>query len=189
MSWGGHPWPLLVCLGKGNGNRGRCWHGRWRDDVTADWEQLVSDELEATRVPILRKRSSHHSGSVESCRRGSVLFLLLGLLFVGLLLCFRLLWVALLWERGERGQGWVSTDGAHSRPRSDCAAGRLHGASRAEPPCSWEPRHREGRLPVPRPFKGRILLEHGQQALCSTFSFYPLWKHSLTVYDILSHPP
>lgn len=117
MSWGGHPWPLLVCLGKGNGNRGRCWRGRWRDDVTADWEQLVSDELEATRVPILRKRSSHHSGSVESCRRGSVLFLLLGLLFVGLLLCFRLLWVALLWERGERGQGWVSTDGAHGRPR------------------------------------------------------------------------
>lgn len=99
MSRGGRPWPLLVCLGKGNGNRGQCWRGRWRDDVTADWEQLVSDELEATRVPILRKRSSHQNGSVESCRDGSVLFLLLGLLFVDLLLCFRLLRVALVFIR------------------------------------------------------------------------------------------
>lgn len=102
MSRAGRPWPPLVCLGKGNGARARCWRGRWRDDVTADWERLVSDELEATRVPILRKRSSHRNGSVESCRDGSVLFLLLGRLLVDLLLCFRLLRVALL--RGERGR-------------------------------------------------------------------------------------
>lgn len=83
---------------------------------------------------------------------------------------------------GERGQEEVSTDGADGRrrPRRDCAARRLHGASHAEPPCSQEPRHTEGRLPVPGPFKNRILLEHSQQALCTAFSFYPLWKHSLT---------
>lgn len=77
------------------------WRGRWRVDGTADWEQLVSDELEATRVPILQKKSSHQNGSVESCRDGSVLFLLRGLLFVDLFLCFRLLRVALLRGRGE----------------------------------------------------------------------------------------
>lgn len=66
------------------------------------------------------------------------------------------------------------------RPRRDCAARCLHGASHAEPPCSQEPRHTDGRLPVPRPSKDRILLEHSQQALCTAFSFCPLWKHSLT---------
>lgn len=35
------------------------WRMRQCVDVTADWEQLVSVELEATHVPILQKKSSH----------------------------------------------------------------------------------------------------------------------------------
>lgn len=189
MSRAGRPWPPLVCLGKGNGTRARCWRGRWRDDVTADWERLVSDELEATRVPILRKRSSHQNGSVESCRDGSVLFLLLGLLLVDLLLCFRLLRVALL--RGERGRGEVSTDGAHGRPpRRDCAARHLHGASHAEHPLlPGAKAHR--RTPSRPPPLQRSDPSRTQPAgfvhcifLLSTLEAQP---HRL--YDILSHPP
>lgn len=96
MSQGGRPMALLVCLGKERGTKRSGWHGRRCVDVTADGEQLVSDELEATRVPILQKRSSHPNGGVESCRDGSVLFLLLGLLFVDLFLCLGLLRVALV---------------------------------------------------------------------------------------------
>lgn len=91
---------------QGNGNRGRCWHGRWRDDVTADWEQLVSDELEATVIQFSGREVPttaevwRAAGAVKATLPAAGVAL-----FVGLLLCFRLLWVALLWERGEEGQG------------------------------------------------------------------------------------
>lgn len=50
-----------MCLGKGNGDRVQ-WLAYVCDSalmLPADWEQLVSVELEATRVPILQKKSSH----------------------------------------------------------------------------------------------------------------------------------
>lgn len=43
-----------------------------------------------------RRKVPTQDGSVKSCHDGSVLFLLLGLLFVDLLLCFGLFWVALV---------------------------------------------------------------------------------------------
>lgn len=48
-----------------------------------------------------RRKVPTQNGSVKSCQDGSVLFLLLGLLFVDLLLCFGLFRVALLQGRGE----------------------------------------------------------------------------------------
>lgn len=88
--------------------------------------------------------------------------------------------------------GWPSCGGRGAGARfqlMELTAGRpavtaRHGISMARAtrstPCSQEPRHTDGRLPVPRPSKDRILLEHSQQALCTAFSFCPLWKHSLT---------
>lgn len=65
--------------------------------VMADWEQLVSVELEATHMfQFSRRKVPVHNGSVKSCQDGSVLFLLLRLLFVGLFFGFWLFCVALV---------------------------------------------------------------------------------------------
>lgn len=54
-----------------------------------------------TRSNSPEEKSPHtHDGSVKSRWAGSVLFLLLGLLLVGLILRFRLFRLALLWDRG-----------------------------------------------------------------------------------------
>lgn len=50
---------LLMHLGKGNGNQ-----VQWLADamslwMVTGWEQLVSTELQATHIPILRKKSPH----------------------------------------------------------------------------------------------------------------------------------
>lgn len=79
----------LMCLGEGDGRRGR--HARRRTGVTADCFPL---SVRPHMFQFSRRKVPTQNGSVESCRDGSVLFLLLGLLVVDLLLCLRLFWVA-----------------------------------------------------------------------------------------------
>lgn len=180
-----------MCLGKGNGN----WV-QWLAYATARWcyRQTGNNWFLLSLRPHVfqfsRRKVPTQNGSVESCQDGSVLFLLLGLLFVDLFLCFRLLWVAFLRGRG-RSFGWnnLLCQGLCSAPNPGITA--RHGVARrwgirakgqvtmqVPPPLQSQCTH-SGMPSLPCSITEQIILEHSHQALCTTL-FLLFWKEIFT---------